>query len=53
MHFDSKAAETVDRGKAVGPLQEIAHFCFSLRKGAEHNGPVGDGFIAGNGDFSL
>ena len=41
-----------DGGKAVRALKKAVDFRGSLCKGAEHNRPVGNGFITGNCDFA-
>jgi len=39
--------------EAVRTLEEIVDFRGAFCNGAEHDGPVGDGFISGNPDFAL
>ena len=51
-NLNSEAPETVYGGETVGSSQKILHGRRYLRQGAEHDGPVGNGFISGDGDFS-
>ena len=50
---DTETPETVDGGKTIRAPQEPGDLCSSLRQGAEHDRPVGDGFISGDGNFSV
>ena len=47
-NFNSHFAETGNGGKAVSAFQKMRDFCGSFCKGAEHDCPVGNGFISGN-----
>jgi len=44
--------KTGDGRKTVGALKKAVDFRGSLCKRAEHNRPVGNGFITGNCDFA-
>ena len=52
LNINAHFAETGDGGKAVSSFQKMGDLCGSFGKGTEHDGTVGDGFVAGNGDFS-
>ncbi len=49
--LNAEAAETINGGQAVCSLEKIGNFCFPFGQGAEHDGAVGDGFIARDGNF--
>ena len=51
-NLDAELLETAYRGETVRPFQKVGHFGRSVCEGAEHDGAVGDGLIAGNGNFS-
>jgi hypothetical protein len=46
LDLNAHAPETGDGGQAVSALQKIMDLGRSPRDGAEHNAPVGNGFIA-------
>ncbi|CCY87035.1 unknown [Clostridium sp. CAG:149] len=49
---NSHALKARDGGKAVCPLEKSVNLGKTLGNGAEHDAAVGDGFVAGNGDFA-
>ena len=49
--FYAKTAETANSGKAVCALEKVYNFGFPFGQRTEHYGAVGNGFIAGNGNF--
>ena len=46
-------AEAVDGRKAVSARKEAFDFRKPFSQGAEHDGPVGDRFVAGDGEFTF
>ena len=52
-NVNAKLPESGNGGKAVCPLEKIGDFCQTVGNGAEHDSSVGNGFIAGNGKFSV
>ena len=52
-NIDSQLSETGNSGKAVLTLEKMGDFGGSLCQGAKHNGPMGYGFVPGNGNFSF
>ena len=46
LNINAHFAETGDGGKAVSSFQKMGDLCGSFGKGTEHDGTVGDGFVA-------
>ena len=53
LNINAHFAETGDGGKAVSSFQKMGDLCGSFGKGTEHDGTVGDGFVAWNCKFSV
>ena len=51
-NFNSHFAEAGNCRKAVGAFQKVRDFCGSFCESAEHDCPVGNGFISGNSKCS-
>ena len=52
LDLDSQTAEALYGGEAVRAPQEIPDGRRPFCQGAEHDGPVGDGFVAGDRKLS-
>ena len=52
-YINAHLLKTCNGRQAVRSLEEIVYLRKPFCNGAEHDGPVGDGFISGDPDFSL
>ena len=52
-YINAHFLKTCNGRQAVRSLEKIVYLRKPLCNGAEHDGPMGDGFISGNPDFAL
>jgi hypothetical protein len=50
---DAQSAHCIDRVHAVFARQEAPQCAYSIRQSPDDNGPMGNTFIAGDGDFEI
>ena len=53
LNLDSHLTKAGDGGQTVCPLKEMVDLRGSSGNRAEHDGPVGDGFVSRNGDLAF
>jgi hypothetical protein len=52
LNFNSHFSKAVNCGKTVCPLKKIGYLGITLGEGSQHDGPVRDGFVTGDVQFT-